>query len=354
MRIVIDLDGTICSLCKSDGYAGVKPNPGAADAIKELRAAGHEVIISTARHMKTCDGDRKLVVAKIGQLTIDWLKEHDIQYDEIHFGKQYANAYIDDLAIPFNGWEELDPKYFDEKVFNVVIPMAGYGSRFSKADYKEPKPMIDVNGRPMFQWAVESLQLENIPHRLFFIVLEEVEHKYGLSKAIKALYPTARIVTIKNVTRGQAETVLAVRKFINNLNKLIIFNCDTISESNLRQKVEEDDPDGIIATFNSSSPSYSYAKLNEAGYVTDVAEKEVISSHASTGLYYFKRGRDYVAAAEKMIEDGKCVNNEFYIMPVYEYLIRAGKRIQIETATNYEVLGTPADLDRFKSKKTLE
>ncbi|WP_405080187.1 HAD hydrolase family protein [Paenibacillus chitinolyticus] len=107
MRIVIDLDGTICEL-KREGqsYADVSPVAGAAEALKTLKQAGHTLIIHTARNMKTCEGNVGKVVANVGKLTLDWLEYHGIVYDELVFGKPYGHLYIDDLACTFRSWEE--------------------------------------------------------------------------------------------------------------------------------------------------------------------------------------------------------------------------------------------------------
>ena len=107
MRLVIDLDGTICEIRKpEESYAGVKPKPGAAEAIRSLRKDGHYVIIHTSRHMKTCNHNQGLVLAKIGKVTLDWLEKHGVEYDEIIFGKPLGDLYIEDLALPFKSWQE--------------------------------------------------------------------------------------------------------------------------------------------------------------------------------------------------------------------------------------------------------
>lgn len=110
MRICFDLDGVICELRQPDqSYADVKPIPGAADAIRELREAGHYIIIHTARHMKTCNGNVAMVLARQGAVTLQWLADNGIEYDEMLFGKPWADLYIDDNAHRFEGWEALGP-----------------------------------------------------------------------------------------------------------------------------------------------------------------------------------------------------------------------------------------------------
>ena len=107
MRICIDLDGVICQF-KEPGqtYADVKPVPGALDQLKKWRSEGHCLIISTGRHMKTCAGNVGQVLAKQGLVTLQWLARYGIEYDEIHFGKPFADVYIDDNAVRFASWKQ--------------------------------------------------------------------------------------------------------------------------------------------------------------------------------------------------------------------------------------------------------
>ena len=108
MRICIDLDGVICQLRQpGEEYPQLQPVPGAVEKLRQLRAAGHYIIIFTARHMKTCDGNVGKVVARLGGVTLNWLAQHGIEYDELHFGKPHADVYIDDNALRFTGWDAI-------------------------------------------------------------------------------------------------------------------------------------------------------------------------------------------------------------------------------------------------------
>jgi capsule biosynthesis phosphatase len=108
MRLCIDLDGVVCELRKpGQTYAQLKPVPGAVEKLRALKAAGHTIILLTARHMKTCSGNVGLVIARQGKVTLDWLAEHGIEYDELHFGKPHADAYIDDNALKFTSWNQI-------------------------------------------------------------------------------------------------------------------------------------------------------------------------------------------------------------------------------------------------------
>jgi capsule biosynthesis phosphatase len=351
MRIMIDLDGTVAEL-KKDGqtYLDVRVNSGAIQKLKDLKAAGHYLIFQTARHMKTCDGDQGKVVARVGKVTLDWLESNDIPYDEIYFGKPYADVYIDDLAHRFTSWDEITVDQFNTKKVNILIPMAGAGSRFVKAGFSDPKPLIDVLGEPMITWAMKSFNfLEKInDYQLIFIILKEHAEKYHIDESLKAIFGTQiKVIVLDSITRGQAETCLMAKKYINNYNKLFIYNCDTYSTSNIWDMIEKENPDGIIPCFLATDRRYSYAKNDSYGYVCEIAEKKTISNLASTGMYYFKRGSDFVSTVETMIENNVTFNNEFYVAPCYNELLKSGKKVKTILIDENYVMGTPEELDSF-------
>lgn len=354
MRIMIDLDGTIAELKRAgQTYKTVRPNPGAREKLIALKKAGHYIILQTARHMKTCDGDQGKVVAKVGKDTLDWLAEHKIPYDEIYFGKPYADVYLDDLAHTFTNWDTITLHGFDTEHINVLIPMAGAGSRFAKAGYTDPKPLISAKGKTLIEWSMESFSFllgkKNVT--LIFVVLREHDQVYGLKKQLLKLFgKTAQVIIVESVPEGQAASCLAARSLIDSYNQLIIYNCDTYTTGNekLFELVENERPDGILACFKSTNPRYSYARVDKTGYVDLVKEKEVISNHASTGLYYFRRGSDFVHAADALHERGEKANGEYYVAPCYNELLKSGKKIKTYTVKENWVIGTPEELEVFK------
>ncbi len=116
MRIVVDLDGTICPIKQpEESYAELKPLPGAVERIREFRAAGHYVVIVTARNMATCQSNLGIVMKNVGKITLDWLAQYGIEYDEIHFGKPNAHVYIDDRGLRFSSWGDITPELLAEK-----------------------------------------------------------------------------------------------------------------------------------------------------------------------------------------------------------------------------------------------
>lgn len=355
MRIMIDIDGTITEL-KKDGqtYATVRMNPGAAEKIRALKAAGHTIILQTARHMKTCGGDQGKVVAKVGKITLDWFEKQEIPYDEIYFGKPYADVYLDDLAHTFTGWDNIHADDFDDTKINILIPMGGLGSRFAKAGFTDPKPLIISHGKTLIEWAVASFDsLIKKPNvRLIFVISTEHEETYQMTEKLHTLFGTNIDVVIEQPPlRGQATGCLAASALINNYNQLIIYNCDTFTTGNekILELVERERPDGILACFTATDPRYSYARLDEFGYVDMTKEKEAISNHASTGLYYFRRGSDFVRAVEIMVERGEKSKGEYYVAPCYNELLKSGKKVLIYDVKENWVLGTPEELAIFET-----
>lgn len=355
MRIIIDIDGTITELKKSgQTYATVRMNPEAAERIRALKAAGHTIILQTARHMKTCGGNQGEVVAKIGKSTLDWLSAQDIPYDEIYFGKPYGDVYIDDLALPFTNWNTITPDALDDQKINILIPMSGAGSRFAKAGFTEPKPLIQTQGKTLVEWSLASFDfLVGKPNvQLIFVISAAHEAEYHMTERLQSFFGDHIKVLIEQPPlRGQATSCLVAAPFINNYNQLIIYNCDTYTTGNekLLELIQKERPDGVLACFEASDPRYSFARLDEFGYVDMTKEKEVISSHASSGLYYFRRGSDFVRAVEGMIARGATAKGEYYVAPCYNELLQSGKKIMIYDVDENWVLGTPEELAHFEA-----
>ena len=248
---------------------------------------------------------------------------------------------------------------------NIVIPMAGEGSRFVKAGYTVPKPLIKVFDKTMIEMVIENNIYPDKELHFIFIVREQHLKDYPLYDIINETITQRQesfgwggeslinfdIVTIDKLTEGAACTVLKARKLIDNDEELIIANSDQYliwSKENFIKMIEITKADGAIPCFPCSSPKWSYVKVDEDGWVTQLKEKEVISNLATVGIYYFKHGSDFVRGADKMINKNIRVNNEFYVAPVYEQLIMP---------ENYKVLaypvpslammrlGTPEDLE---------
>ena len=357
MRIVIDLDGVICKLKKAnETYLEVKPNKDLISKMREWKKEGHYLIIYTGRHMRTCNGNVAEVTKKIGPITSEWLKKWDIPFDEIHYGKPYGDIYIDDLAITFSTTKQLEKKMEEIKPI-FVIPMAGNAQRFKDEGIIEPKFLLEVKGRTLFEWSLESLPLD-IAEKIIFICLQEHEKKYNVRNFIKKImekkFPRLNyeIIFLDKTTKGQVETVLHAKKHINNDATIVIYNIDThFVSTRLRSKllrIKNTSNDGLLGAFNSNDKKLSFIELDSKEFVKRTKEKEPISNIASTGLYTFSKGKDFVVAAEFMLSNNLSTNNEYYVSELYNILIKQGKKFVIDLADDFAPLGTPDDIKKFE------
>ena len=253
--------------------------------------------------------------------------------------KKYLKSNQEKKIITNKSWE-------DENM-NILIPMAGAGKRFADAGYIFPKPLIEINNKPMIQWVIESLNIEG---KFIFIVQKEHQEKFNIKSVLKILKPNCEIIELDKITEGAACTTLLAKKYINNKNPLIIANSDQFIKWNSAKTIYDftsKNLDGGILTFESIHPKWSYAKCGTNQIVEEVAEKKVISKNATVGVYYWKHGSDYVKFAEDMIKKNIRVNNEFYVCPVFNEAIKKNKIIKISEIEEMWGLGTPQDLQNF-------
>lgn len=236
-------------------------------------------------------------------------------------------------------------------MLNIVIPMAGRGSRFAKEGYKLPKPLIDVHGEPMIAFVTNNIR-PKMEYRFIYICLKEHMEKYDLEKRLHEIEPSSVIIPVDHVTEGAACTVLLAEQYIDNDYMLMLANSDQFVDIDINKYVEAiGDNDGLIMTMYADDPKWSFIQYNEDKLVTMVREKEVISNEATVGIYNFRRGSDYVRYAHQMIDKNIRVNGEFYVAPVYNEMTADGKKINFynigsENNGMYG-LGIPSDLERF-------
>jgi HAD superfamily hydrolase (TIGR01509 family) len=238
------------------------------------------------------------------------------------------------------------PKWQGGKL-NVLIPMAGAGSRFQAAGYTFPKPLIEVKGKPMIQVVVENL---NIDANFIYVVQKEHREKYNLDTLLNLITPGCKIVETDGMTEGAACTALLAKEHIDVDAPLFFANSDQFVEWDSNEflyKMNETNADGGIVSFKATHPKWSFAKVDENGLVTEVAEKNPISDIATVGYYYWKHGSDFVKYAEQMIEKDIRVNNEFYVCPVFNEAIADCKKIKTFDIPKMWGIGTPEDLDVF-------
>ena len=236
---------------------------------------------------------------------------------------------------------------WEDKKMNVLIPMAGAGSRFQQAGYTFPKPLIDVEGKPMIQVVVENL---GIDANYIFVVQKSHREQYNLDTLLNLISPNCKIVEVDGITEGAACTALLAKEYIDSDNPLFFANSDQFVEwdsTEFMYKMNETNADGGIVSFRATHPKWSFAKINESGLVTEVAEKNPISDIATVGYYYWKHGSDFVKYAEEMIEKDIRVNNEFYVCPVFNQAIEDNKEIRTFDIPKMWGLGTPEDLKYY-------
>ena len=294
------------------------------------------------------------------------LPKNTVIFEDSHIGRQGA---LDSKAnlIPIENRDDMSQDKINKAIeilsqssisyipwrsekMNVLIPMAGAGSRFASAGYTFPKPLIEVNGKPMIQVVVENL---NIEANYTFIVQEEHYQKYNLQYLLNLIAPNCNIIQVNGLTEGAACTTLLAKELINNDSPLVMANSDQFIEWNSNECLYAFNADGIdggILTFKSTHPKWSYAKVGEDGFVSEVAEKMPISNNATVGVYFWKKGSDYVKYAEQMISKNIRTNNEFYVCPVFNEAIQDGKKIRIKDIERMWGIGTPSDLQYFLEK----
>ena len=233
---------------------------------------------------------------------------------------------------------------------NIVIPMAGAGSRFLSAGYKKPKPFIDVLEKPMIKRVLDNLHYDEANY-IFILRKEHIADNQDVLKDLEKSCK-ASFVYIDKLTEGAACTVLFANRLINNDQPLLIANSDQIVDIDIADYIDDAlsrKLDGSILTFADNDTKWSYAKLDKNDLVIEVREKQVISSHATVGIYFYAKGSDFVNCAIDMIVNNDRVNNEFYVCPAYNYLIKQGGKIGIYEIEKSQMhgTGTPEDLNNY-------
>lgn len=236
-------------------------------------------------------------------------------------------------------------------MIQTIILLAGEGRRFKEADYKEDKPFIPIHGRPMISLVRKNLERwANTPKQKFIPICRK-SHEVQ----VRGLFhPLDSVVTVNELTQGAACTALLAKNLINSNDELIIANCDQlVLDENFidyfYKHMQYTNADGGIACFLADHPKWSFARVQN-GLITEVAEKNPISPLATCGIYYFRRGSDFVRCAERMIEKNDRVKGEFYLCPVYNYLIAEGKRVLPFMVNQFQGLGTPEDLQSYLNR----
>jgi UDP-N-acetylglucosamine diphosphorylase / glucose-1-phosphate thymidylyltransferase / UDP-N-acetylgalactosamine diphosphorylase / glucosamine-1-phosphate N-acetyltransferase / galactosamine-1-phosphate N-acetyltransferase len=235
---------------------------------------------------------------------------------------------------------------------NIVIPMAGEGTRFPRDTYKVPKPLIEIYGIPMIQRAIESLGLTGNYH----FVIRKDSYYDQVCSLLHKIISSVKIISVEETTRGPASSCLLFKDFINSEEELIIANCDQImwwDPELFLMTSRYYKYDGVVVTYTTTTPKNSYAKLDSKGFVQVIKEKEVISDISLNGIHYWRKGKYFVKSAEDMIQcNDTASNGEFYVGPTYNYMIKNGLKVGIHHIPNYQhnPVGVPEDLNSYLSK----
>ncbi len=238
---------------------------------------------------------------------------------------------------------------------HIIMPMAGEGSRFLKEGWVTPKPLIQLHGVPLFKRAIGSVHADGIQIKYSFVVRQNHIDDYSIDKGIQAFLPEAKIFSVQKTTRGAVETCLMAENAIEANDAVVVMDCDLefrskrfielIKES--LSKSEEDADGGALVSFESDSPKYSYAEVDNNNVVFRTAEKEVISNHALCGAYFFSSGRRFKQIAHQLMNEQNFAKPEYYVSLLYNYLIAAGEKVYLAPMEEYYSYGTPEELKRY-------
>jgi NDP-sugar pyrophosphorylase family protein len=216
-------------------------------------------------------------------------------------------------------------------MLKVIIPIAGTSELFNPSEYFYPKPLIEINGKPMIEVVLENIMSFSQPFDIIFIIKDQDAKKFYLENTLKILAKNANIITLKKETKGALCSVLMSIDLVQDEDEILILNGDQIIDANfddIYQFWNESKSDGGLVTFNSVHPRWSYVK-SEEGKVTETAEKNPISNHAIAGYYYVKSAKDFFEAAFSVILNENQINGAYFISSIYNEMILKGKKINI-------------------------
>lgn len=237
------------------------------------------------------------------------------------------------------------------------MPMAGEGSRFANAGWTTPKPLILLEGKPLFIRAIDSIAKylnADIAVKYSFIVRQEHIDNYEIDKQIKNYLPSANVFAVKNTTRGSVETCLIAESAIDENDGIVVMDCDLefrsdifINNINVLLSINSPKCGGMLVSFDSNLPKYSYAELDKHGFVVRTAEKEPISNHALCGAYFFTTGKRFVETAKQLLNEPEFKKPEYYVSLLYNYLIENDEYVLLTHVDEYKSYGTPEELEQY-------
>lgn len=235
---------------------------------------------------------------------------------------------------------------------HIIMPMAGEGSRFIKEGWTIPKPLIELKGLPLFLRAVRSVTIEGVPMKYSFIVRKEHIERYQIDRRIKSLLPNANVLFVEKTTRGAVETCLMAENLMAEEDAIMVLDCDLEFRSrtfmdgikNILELPSSEANGGMLVSFESLEPRYSYAEVDGNMIVKRTAEKEVISSHALCGAYFFSSAKGFLKAAHRLMNEPVFTKPEYYVSLLYNYLLADGETVRLAQMEEYYSYGTPEEL----------
>lgn len=235
------------------------------------------------------------------------------------------------------------------------MPMAGEGSRFKKEGWTTPKPLIMLHDKPLFLHAISSVKMDDVNMKYSFIVRQEHIEEYQLDEKIKDILPDANIFSVQKTTRGAVETCLMAESVIKENDGIIVMDCDLEFRSkafnkgihDILEKPVDKANGGMLVSFTSDNPRYSYAEVDDNNNVIRTAEKQVISNHALCGAYFFSTGKGFLSAAHRLMDEPNFNKPEYYVSLLYNYLLKDGEKVKLATMEEYYSYGTPEELKRY-------
>jgi dTDP-glucose pyrophosphorylase len=233
--------------------------------------------------------------------------------------------------------------------------MAGEGNRFKNAGWTTPKPLIMLHGKPLFLHAIDSVKMKDVKIKYSFIIRQEHINEYQLDEKIKAILPGSNVFAVAKTTRGAVETCLVAESSIRDDDAVIVMDCDLefrskVFNEGIRRILElpaDKANGGMLVSFDSDNPRYSYAEVDEQYRVIRTAEKQVISHHALCGAYFFSTGRGFLRAAHYLLDESNFDKPEYYVSLLYNYLLRNGEIVKLAPMEEYMSYGTPEELKRY-------
>lgn len=228
---------------------------------------------------------------------------------------------------------------------NKIILCAGHGYRFSKQGIKQPKPLFQINNFPLLWWsarsAIKSFKVKN----LYFAVLNKHIDEFGIDEEILKYFPSAKIITIKDVTKGAAETAFLASSFVNNNEPISFMDCDFFFNSNKIDLSKLNNNQYYIFTFKSSDPNYSFALIKN-NIVIKIKEKKVISNDAIAGIYIFSNKTNYINLYQKFLK--KNPNDEYYLSNILNIILDNNKDIVYNHKLDSHLsMGTPLEISKI-------